>query len=139
MRHPIRVVALACALALTPACASLPRFENPIAAAQSADQEAYALLSTYAAVLEEATDVVRDPATPDAVRQALAHAERAATPAVETLQIAASAYLRAKADLAASGNQNAITALTVAANRLSQAINAARQPIGELQTLVRGR
>lgn len=137
MHRPLRVIALACALAITPACASLPKFENPIAAAQSVDQQAYALLSSYAAVLEEATDVVRAPATPRSVRQAFSQAERAATPAVETLQIAASAYLRAKADIAANNNPNTITALTIAARRLDEAINAARGPIRELQALVR--
>ena len=138
MRHPMRVVALACVLAFTPACASLPKFENPMAAAQSVDQQAYALLATYAAMLEEATDVVRDPVTSPSVRTALGRAERAATPAIETLQVAASAYLRAKADLAASSNPNTITTLTVAANRLNQAITAARGPVGELQALIRG-
>lgn len=139
MRHPLRVIALACALVVTPACALLPKFENPIAATQTIDQQAYALLSTYAAVLEEATDVVRDPATPSAVRRALGQAERAATPCVEKLQIAARTYVRARADLAAAGgNRTAITALTIAARRLNEAVDAARGPIGELQALVRG-
>lgn len=141
MRHPLRVVALACALAVTPACASLPKIENPFALAQSVDQQAYALLSTYAAVLEEATDIARDPATPRAARQAMAQAERVATPAVETLEIAVTAYVRAKSDLAAAGDQTAIqratTALTVAARRLGEAVDAARAPVGDLQALVR--
>lgn len=138
MKHPLRVLALAVALSFTPACASLPKFENPFAAAQSVDQQAYALLATYAAALEEATDVVRDPATPPSVRQALGQAERAATPAVETLQIAARAYVRAKADLASRNDQTTISALTIAANRLSEAIAAAQAPVSQLQTLVRG-
>jgi len=143
MNNPLRAIALACALALTPACTSLPKFENPIAAAQSVDQQAYALLSSYAAVLEEATDVVRNPATPSGLRRALGQAERAATPAADTLQIAATAYVRAKSDLAAiTGDRTAIqratTALTIAARRLGDAIAAARAPIGELQVLVRG-
>jgi hypothetical protein len=147
MRHPLRALALACALATTPACAALQigqtRIENPVAAARTLDQRAYALLQAYAAVLEEATDVIRHPATPVGVTQALATAERAATPAAETLQIAVTAYVRARADFEeVSGDsqpalQRAATALTVAAQRLNEAIVAAQAPIGELEALVR--
>ena len=37
MRHPLRVLALACALSLTPACAAIgaPQFANPVAAAHT--------------------------------------------------------------------------------------------------------
>ena len=149
MRYPLRALALACALTLTPACASLQlgptRFENPIAAAQTLDQRAYALLHAYAAIVEEATDIVADPAAPLPFKRALGQAERASTPAVETLQIAVSAYLRARADFdAASGaNQSTIeraaTALSVAARRLNEAVRAAQAPIAELEGLVRAR
>lgn len=147
MRHPLRVLALACALTLTPACASLrlggTEIENPIAATQTVDQRAYALLHSYAAVVEEATDIVADPAAPIAFKRALGQAERVATPAVETLQIAVSAYTRARADFdAASGAnqttiQRAATALSVAAGRLNEAMTAAQAPIAELEGLVR--
>lgn len=147
MRHPLRAFALACALSLTPACAALQlgqtRIENPIAAAQTIDQRAYALLHSYAAIVEEATDIVADPATPLAFKRALGQAERVATPAAETLQIAVSAYIRARADFdAASGaNQTAIqraaTALSVAARHLNEAVAQAQAPIGELEGLVR--
>ena len=147
MRHPLRVLALACALALTPACASLQfgqtRFENPISAAQTIDQRAYALLHSYAAIVEEATDIVADPATPVAFKRALGQAERVATPSAETLQIAVSAYIRARSDFdAASGAnqttiQRAATALSAAARRLNEAVTAAQAPIAELEGLVR--
>lgn len=149
MRHPLRALALACALTLTPACAALQlgqtRIENPIAAAQTIDQRAYALLHAYAAVVEEATDIVVDPATPLAFKRALGQAERAATPAVETLQIAVSAYVRARADFdAASGAsqttiQRTATALSIAARHLNDAVAAAQAPIAELEGLVRAR
>jgi hypothetical protein len=147
MRHPLRVLALACALTLTPACAALQigqtRIENPIAAAQTIDQRAYALLHAYAAIVEEATDIVADPATPLAFKRSLGQAERAATPAAETLQIAVSAYIRARADFdaATSANQTTIqraaTALSVAARRLNEAVAAAQAPVAEVQALVR--
>jgi hypothetical protein len=147
MRHPIRVFALACALAITPACAAVKfgqtQLENPIAAAQTIDQRAYALLHAYAAVVEEATDIVADPAAPPAFKRALGQAERAATPAVETLQVAVSAYVRARSEFeAASGAsqttvERAALALAIAARRLSEAAAAAQAPIAELEGLVR--
>jgi hypothetical protein len=147
MRHPLRVIALACVLTFLPACASLQlgqtRFENPISAAHTTEQHAYALLHAYAAVVEEATDIVRDPATPPAFKRALGQAERAATPAVEALQIAVSAYLRARADFEAasgagqSGIERAATAMGIATRQLSEALVAAQAPLAELEGLVR--
>jgi hypothetical protein len=147
MRHPMRALALACALTITPACASLPfgdtRIENPFTAAETLDQRAYALLHSYAAVVEEATDVIRDPAAALAFKRALGQAERIATPAAETLQIAVVAYVSARADFEAASNANqstlerAATALSVTARRLNEAIAAAEAPIAELQDLVR--
>ncbi|HRP10147.1 MAG TPA: hypothetical protein PLK37_03865 [Terricaulis sp.] len=149
MRHPLRALALALALAATPACASLQlgetRIENPLDAARSIDQRAYALLHSYAAIVEEAGDIVRDPAAPLSLKRALGRAERAATPAVEALQISVAAFLRARADYeAATGaDQPALTraanALTIAANRLSEAVAAAERPVGELEALIRRR
>jgi hypothetical protein len=149
IKHPLRTAALAIALSLTPACASFElagtRFENPAASARTLDQRAYALIHAYAAVIEEATDIVRDPAAPRAFKRALGQAEAIATPAVETLEIAVAAYLRARSDFeAASGAgqptlERAATALTIAARRLSDAIEAAQAPVSELQDLVRAR
>src|SRR5262245_47791808 len=149
MRHPLRVLALAAALAATPACASLQlgetRLENPAAAARTLDQRAYAVLNAYAAVIEEATDIVRDPAAPIGFKRALGQAERVATPAAETLEIAVAAYVRARADFEAATGQSpaalerAAAALTIAGRRLGEAIEGARAPVGELEDLVRAR
>lgn len=149
MRHPLRALALGVALAAMPACSSLQlgetRLENPAAAARTPDQRAYALLHAYAAIVEEAADIVRDPAAPLSLKRALGQAERAATPAVETLQIAVTGYMRARVDYdsATSADQSvlerAASALTIAANRLSEAIAAADRPIAELEALVRRR
>lgn len=149
MHRCLRVVALACALSSTPACAALQlgqtRIENPVAAAHTIDQRAYALLNAYAAIVEEATDIVRSPAAPPAFKHSLAQAERLATPAVETLQIAVTAYVRARADyeVASRADQSALnraaSALSIAARRLSEAIAAAQDPISNLETIVRAR
>ena len=126
MRHPVRAIALALVLAAMPACAALQqigetRIENPASAARTVDQHAYALLLSYAATLEEAADLVRDPATPVEVRAALGRAERAATPVVEALAAALQAYR------AGEGNQA----------QLRAAIEAADTPIAEIQSLGR--
>jgi hypothetical protein len=149
MKQPLRVLALALALAATPACASLnlgeTRFENPATAARTLDQRAYAMLNAYAAVIEEAADIVRDPAAPLAFKRALGQAERAATPAAETLQIAVVAYLSARADFEAATSESqptlerAAAGLTIAARRLGEALERAEAPISDLQDLVRAR
>ena len=149
MRYPLRAFAIALALTATPACASLQlggaRVENPVSAARTLDQRAYAALHTYAAVIEEATDIVRDPATPLAFKRALGQAERVATPAAETLEIAVVAYVRARADFEAAAGEGqpalerAASGLAIAARRLSEAIAAAQTPIAELEDLVRAR
>jgi hypothetical protein len=96
-------------------------------------------------VIEEATDIVRDPAAPVGFKRTLGQAERVATTAAETLEIAVVAYISARADFeAASGEtqptlQRAATALTIAARRLSEAMQAAEAPIAELKDLVRAR
>lgn len=120
MRHPLRALALALALAATPACTTLPFGQAPIAAARAPDQQAYALLHTYAAVLEEAADIVRDPATPVSVRRALGQAEAAATPAIEALHAVLSAYR-------AGGRETA----------LNDAIASAQAPVAQFEALVR--
>ena len=95
MKKSIRTFALAFALAATPACAQLA-LPNPLSAAQRADQSAYAVLQTYAALVEEAADIVRDPATPASIRRTIGAAEREATPVVEALSDALLAYNTAR-------------------------------------------
>lgn len=76
MRHPCRALALACALTLSPACAALHfTAPNPIAAAQTTDQRAYALIQSYGALIETAATVVRDPSVPIEVKRAIGRAE----------------------------------------------------------------
>lgn len=147
MLHSLRAFALACALALTPACAALhlsaPSVPNPVEAAQTTDQRAYALLASYAALIEAATDIVRDPAVPIEAKRALGRAEAAATPAARTLEAAFAAYLRARSafESAADGDQSAVSrtaaALGAAAQALSEAISAAQEPVAALETLVK--
>jgi len=139
-RHPVRALLLALMLAATPACASASH-ANPVAVAQTADQKAYALLASYAAVLEEATDLVRDPALPADARRALIRAERIATPAAQALRIAFVTYLRARADYEAAATlperERTAAHIAIAALRLSEAIGAAQAPLAAFAELAR--
>lgn len=125
MKKILRTLALAFALAATPACASF-ELPNPFAAARSADQHAYALLQTYAALVEEAADIVRDPATPVAARRAIGQAERSATPAIEALASALAAYNTAR-------NAGDAEAARV---RLDRARAEAEAPVAALASLI---
>lgn len=123
MKRRFRAALLACAFAATPACATLPQ-ERPLAPAQmSIEMRAYALLSAYAAVLEEAADMSRHPDAPPALKRAIAEAERAATPAAEAVRAAVVAHLHAR-DAAS-------------ADALNAALGAAEPPVATLQALVR--
>lgn len=140
----LRSLFVAFALAITPSCAAF-HLDNPVAAARTLDQRAYALLNTYAAVIEQATDIVRDPATPVAFIRVLATAERAATPMADALGIAVGAFERASEDLRVASTQGrpeieqAAAALAIASRRLDEATTAAAGPIAELQGLVDAR
>lgn len=142
IKHPMRAALLALFMVTAlPSCASV-QLANPVAAARTLDQQAYAVLDTYAVLVEEATKVVADPNVPIGVKRALGQAERVATPATQVVESALAAYIRARADFeAASGQsqtalQRASDALSIAGQRLSQAIAAASPAISELQSLV---
>ena len=143
MRYPFRALALACALTLTPACAALHlNAPTPISAAQANDQRAYAVIESYGALVETATIIVRDPVVPIEAKRAISRAEAAATPSVQTLEIAFSAYLRARAAYEATSRSDdnamtrAINALNAASQALGQAIDRAQTPVAELQSLI---
>jgi len=125
MHRTLRALALGFALACVPACATLFPAPTERTAAQTLEQRAYVLLNGYAAVLEEAADLVRDPATPAALVRALAQAEATATPAIDALHQALSAYAAADAATRAS-----------LADTLWQAIASAETPVAAMRDLV---
>jgi hypothetical protein len=128
MSRRMRVAALAFVLSLTPACAAVHN-ANPLAPAETTDQRAYALVSAYALVLEQAAALARDPATPRAVKNALVQAESAATPAVELVKIAALGSREASGAGDALAREQA----------LLNAVDAAAGPVAALSKLVRRR
>ncbi|HVV33398.1 MAG TPA: hypothetical protein VHC73_09245 [Vitreimonas sp.] len=131
-----------------PSCSSIPilgaQIENPVTAARTLDQQAYAVLDTYAVLVEEATKIVADPNVPITIKRGLGAVEKVATPAAQVVESALAAYMRARADFEAASGQSQTTlaraadALSIAGQRLSQAIAAASPAIAELQTLVHG-
>ncbi len=106
MSRLVRTIALALALASTPACASL---RSPVPAYTSVEQSAFALMGAYALTLDQATTLIGDPVTPRAVKMALAEAEKRATPAVELVKIAAIAHSRARHSATSAALARALT------------------------------
>jgi hypothetical protein len=143
MRHPFHALALACALTLAPACATLHlNVPNPVAAAQTDDQRAYAVIESYGALVEAATVIIRDPSVPIEAKRVIGRAEAAATPSVQTLEIAFSAYLRAREAYTSVSHTDddaltrALNTLNAASQALGQAIERAQAPVAELQSLI---
>lgn len=146
MKHLFRTLALAGALALTPACAQLHlEAFNPIASRQSDDQRAYAIVESYAALLETAANIIRDPDVAVEVKRSIGRAEAAATPSVQVLEVAFSAYLRARAGYEAASRADdstftrALNTLNAASQALEQAIDRVQAPMAELQALITAR
>lgn len=140
MRY-LRAAALALVLGLASGCSSLPlpgggRLESPIPAAASLEIQAYGVLQTYAAVLEEAGDLVRRPQTPTRLVETLARAEALATPAVEAVAIALTEYLRARAELESTPGEGAARTAAVAGAALAQALARAQEPLGALRRAI---
>jgi hypothetical protein len=123
MRHPLRVVLMALALVATPAFALCPPAAPAAAVSLSVEQRAYALLQTYAIVLEEATDLIQHPSFPVSAKRPLAEAERAATAAAEALHAALAAYLHTREPASVLA--------------LHQAVEAAEASVAHLQALTR--
>lgn len=105
----IRCAALTLALAILPACSSLPfgsfTKQASISRVQSLEIQAYALVETYSIALESAARLVAQPQTPEVLVRALARAEAAATPAAAKLLRALKLFqqtpdVRARKDLA---------------------------------------
>lgn len=116
MRRIIRTLGLALALVCTPACASL---RGPAPAYASVERSAFALMGAYALTLDQATALIANPATPRAVKTALAEAEKRATPAVELVKIAAIAHSRARTGETSAALARALTEAQAPAQTLA--------------------
>jgi hypothetical protein len=72
---------------------------NPISAAQTPDQKAYALYGTFVVFEEQAASLIRNVSTPDSVKTVIRKADMAAKPVVEDLLSAARQYLQVQTQL----------------------------------------
>lgn len=101
--------------ALLSSCAS----SNPIAAAQTSAQRAYALYGTFVVFEEQGAQLVENPAVPASFKAAIRKADAVAYPAANALLTAINAYEAAKTAVAsgamtASQEQATANALAVA-------------------------
>lgn len=128
----IRCAALTLALAILPACSSLPfgpfTKQASISRVQSLEIQAYALVETYSTALDAAARLVAQPSTPAPVITALARAEAVATPAAAALLGALRAYARA------GQSPESAPTLSAAGQNLARAMEAARGPITALSS-----
>ena len=101
MTRPIRytlayVAVLVAALTLA-GCAGL----NPIAAAETPAQHAYAIAASYNVLLESAADIVEDTSAPTELRRAVQATELRTTPVIDALEQSFAEYQVARAQFAA--------------------------------------
>jgi hypothetical protein len=97
----LRAGGVALVVAAAPGCAALAPLARPEAAApraQSLELRAYGVLALYAETLAAAAEIAAAPDAPRGLINALAQAERAATPAAEALAAALRAHVSANAD-----------------------------------------
>lgn len=76
-----RFLAILVAMVICSGCQSA----NPVAAAQTPEQRAYAAYGTYVIFAEEAATLAENPTIPNHVKAALVRAEEAAKPAADAL------------------------------------------------------
>lgn len=98
-------------------CASVP---NPVAAAETPDQKAFALYGQYTILVETAADLVEDPRVPNPVKLRIQQADARLTPAVIPMGGAARQYrdyreLLAEARAAGQGDRAESLAESLAA------------------------
>ncbi len=100
---------------------------NPIAAAETLEQRAYAAERTYNVILGQALTAATNNA---ALRPAIQQIEARSTPVIEALSDAVTDYTVARAQFEAG--QSSAERLTIVANNLNQWILSAQQAIIEL-------
>lgn len=100
---------LAGLMAALSACAA-----NPFKAASGADEQAYAVLGSYAIYQRQALKIKADTSLPQGVRDAVVKADAAAFPVLKSLDTALVEFLDAKAALAAGATGKDKLAIAVA-------------------------
>ncbi len=127
----VRTLLLIVAMTMIAGCQGL----NPFAAAETIEQQAFAVEASYNIALQTAVDLVADPAVPQSAKDRILATEKQASEVVETLADATDEYLRARA-LFEAGMSNE-QKLTLVANNLEQWILRAESAIGRLSTVIK--
>jgi hypothetical protein len=112
-----------------PGCAN-----NPVTAAKTSAQRAYALYGLFVIVEEQGAQTVLDPNVPPEIKRAIRTADAKAKPTADTLQVMLQQYQAAQAAVA-SGSGSA-DQLAIANANLSQWITQAETDINALVTAV---
>ena len=123
---------LLCFSALLQGCANT----NPVAAADTPEQRAYAAYGTFVIAQETAADLVEDASIPDGVRLRIISAEERAKPVADSLLDAYTEYLIIKAefDEGRTGDQR----LIIAANNLDDWVTQLAPLVAELLRNIKG-
>ena len=123
---------LLCFTALLQGCAG----SNPIAAADTPEQRAYAAYGTFVIAQETAADLVEDASIPDGVRLRIISAEERAKPVADSLLDAYTEYLIIKAEFDAGDTSE--SRLVIAANNLDDWVTQLAPLVAELLRNIKG-
>jgi len=120
-----------CLSALT-ACQSA----NPIRAAETSEQRAYAAYGTFVIFQEMAADLVEQPSIPRNAKLAIVKAEERAKPVADSLLEAYVEFIRVKAEFQAGDTSQ--DALITAATRLDDWVTRLAPLVNELLRTIKG-
>ncbi len=109
---------------------------NPIKAAETPEQRAYAAYGTFVIAQETAADLVEDASIPDGVRLRIIQAEERAKPVADSLLDAYMGFLIVKAEFDAG--ETTEQRLVTAANELDDWVTQLAPLISELLRNIRG-
>ncbi len=111
-------------------CASV----NPIAAAETPDQRAYAMFGTYTIAAEKAADLAENSQLPNSVRLGLVEVEEDAAPVVVSMMEALGTYEAIRAELAAG--ETGRDRYVIAATNLASWVDRVAPLVSKLVTAV---
>jgi len=109
---------------------------NPIAAAETSEQRAYAAYGTFVIFQEKAADLVEEESIPDGVKLRIIEAEERAKPVADSLLDAYTEFLAIKAEFDAG--ETSEERLVAAANSLNDWITQLAPLINELVRNIKG-
>jgi hypothetical protein len=109
---------------------------NPIAAAETTEQRAYAAYGTYVIFAEKAADLAERPDIPNSAKLRLIQAEERASPVMNTLLDLIGEYetIRAEVDAGTTSSER----LVIVSNNLNSWINRVIPLINTLASAVKG-